>query len=79
MCAALAVVIGKPVPAILLAALAALLAFTRVYLSQHFTEDVLAGAFVGTVVTIGVYYLLYRTAWGERTALDGGPFRPLEQ
>lgn len=74
MCAALAVVVGKPVPAALLAVLAALLAFTRVYLSQHFTEDALAGAFVGTVVTIGVYFLLYRTAWGRRPALDRGPF-----
>lgn len=79
MCAALAVVVGKPVPAAILAVLAALLAFTRVYLSQHFTEDVLAGAFVGTVVTIGVYYLLYRTTWGKRPALDRGPFGPKNQ
>ncbi len=75
MCAALAVVVGKPVPAALLAVLAALLAFSRVYLSQHFSEDVLAGALVGTVVTIGVYFLLYRTAWGRRTAMDRPPFR----
>lgn len=79
MCAALAVVVGKQVPAALLAVLAAVLAFTRVYLSQHFTEDALAGAFVGTVVTIGVYYLLYRTAWGRRPAFDRCPFRPQNQ
>ncbi|MBK7247727.1 MAG: phosphatase PAP2 family protein [Flavobacteriales bacterium] len=74
MCAALAVVIGRSKPAALLAVLAALLAFTRVYLSQHFTEDALAGAFVGTVVAVGVYFLLYRTAWGKRTTLDRAPF-----
>lgn len=74
MCAGLAVVIGKPLPAALLAILAVLLAFTRVYLSQHFTEDALAGALVGTVITIGVYFLLYRTAWGDRQALDRSPF-----
>ncbi|MBZ0206312.1 MAG: phosphatase PAP2 family protein [Flavobacteriales bacterium] len=75
MCAALAVIGGKPVPAALLAVLAAVLAFSRVYLSQHFTEDVLAGALLGTVVATGVYMLLYRTAWGSRPALDRAPFR----
>lgn len=74
MCAALAVVVGKPLPAALLALLASLLAFTRVYLSQHFTEDALAGALLGTTVAIGVYFLLYRTAWGRWPALDRGPF-----
>lgn len=75
MCAALAVIGGRPVPAALLAILAAVLAFSRVYLSQHFTEDALAGALLGTVVAIGVYVLLYRTAWGRRPALDRAPFR----
>lgn len=75
MCAALAVVVGRPVPAALLAVLATVLAFSRVYLSQHFTEDVLAGALVGTSLAIGVFFLLYRTAWGKRPALDRTPFK----
>ena len=75
MCAALAVVVGKPLPAAFLAVLAAVLAFTRVYLSQHFTEDAIAGALIGTAVSIGVFYMLYRTTWGKRPALDRAPFR----
>lgn len=74
MCLALAVIIGRKGPALLLALLAALLAFSRVYLSQHFTEDILAGAFVGCLTGTAMYVLLYRSNWGVRPALDGSPF-----
>jgi membrane-associated phospholipid phosphatase len=41
----------------LLAVLAILFALTRVYLSQHFLEDVLVGSLIGTLtaVFIGLY------------------------
>jgi membrane-associated phospholipid phosphatase len=31
-------------------------AYSRIYLSQHFAEDVLAGSFVGVAITLSVYY-----------------------
>lgn len=72
MCCALSVIIGRVRWAWPLALLAALLAFSRVYLSQHFTEDILAGSLLGTVTGLGMYWWLYvsafsRRAWLERT------------
>lgn len=75
MCLALAVLANARWSSILLALGAALLAFSRVYLSQHFTEDVLAGAVLGIVTGIGCYYLLYRGRWGQDPRLDRSPFR----
>lgn len=75
MCLALAVVMGRQGPAFLLALGAALLAFSRVYLSQHFTEDVLAGAFLGCLVGTAIYVLLYMGPWGREVRLDRSPFR----
>ncbi len=75
MCLALAVIIARKGPAMLLAVFAALLAFSRVYLSQHFTEDILAGAFLGCLTGTAAYVLLYRSKWGSGPALDGSPFR----
>ncbi len=69
MCCALCVIDGRPLRAPLYAGLAALLAFSRVYLSQHFTEDVLAGAAIGTVTTALVWWLLQRRSeavWMDR-------------
>ena len=74
MCLALAVIIGRRVPAALLAVLAAVLAFSRVYLSQHFTEDILAGALIGTLSGVAVHWLLYQGPWARRTRLDRSPF-----
>ncbi|MFT3885824.1 MAG: phosphatase PAP2 family protein [Flavobacteriales bacterium] len=75
MCLALAVVIGRRGPAVLLALFAASLGFSRIYLSQHFTEDVLAGAIVGTCMSIVVYRMVYKGRWGHHPALDRSPFR----
>ena len=75
MCLALAVVIGNRAAAIGLAVLAALLALSRVYLSQHFTEDILAGALVGTVVTTAVFGLLYQGRYAHDARLDRSPFK----
>lgn len=74
MCMALAIVFARPWVAALLAVVASILAYSRVYLSQHFTEDILAGAMVGSLVGIGVYLLLYRGKWARRNGLDRSPF-----
>lgn len=70
MCFAAAVLIGRPVPAVLLALLAGLLAFTRVYLSQHFTEDVLCGAMIGTCTAWLAYRWLYTSTFAKKQWLD---------
>ena len=45
---------------------AALLAFSRVYLSQHFTQDALAGSTLGTLSGIVVHHWLYRSAFANK-------------
>ncbi|MBX2972953.1 MAG: phosphatase PAP2 family protein [Flavobacteriales bacterium] len=70
MCFVLAVLVGRRSWAVLLALLAALLAHTRVHLSQHFTEDVLAGAAIGTITAVAVHHWLYRSAFAGKPWLD---------
>lgn len=79
MCLALAVVAGRPRIAVLLALLAALLGYSRIYLSQHFLQDVLAGAALGTAMATAVYFLLYRGRWSADGALGRSPFRRQNQ
>ena len=45
---------------ILLVILATLGAYSRIYLSQHFTADVFAGVLVGVLITVFCYAVLYR-------------------
>ncbi len=40
--------------------IACLVAFSRIYLSQHFLIDTMAGSFIGTTGTFGIYLLFYR-------------------
>ncbi len=47
----------------LLLTLALFTGYTRIYLNQHFFEDVFAGAMVGTVTAMAVYFLLLKTRW----------------
>ena len=70
MCFALAVIVGRKGAAGAFAVLGAVLAFSRVYLSQHFTEDILAGATLGTVTAGLVYYWLYVSPSGKRPWFD---------
>lgn len=70
MCLALAVLSRRRAWGYALGSLAAILAYTRVYLSQHFTEDILVGAAIGTVTALVVYQWLYRSAFSERSFLD---------
>jgi membrane-associated phospholipid phosphatase len=44
--------------------MACLVAFSRVYLSQHFLMDITAGSLIGTIGTLAVYMLFYKR---ERT------------
>lgn len=69
-CFALAVIIGRQRWALAFALIAATLAFSRVYLSQHFTEDILAGSLLGTVTGLLVYWWLYRSSFSRRSWLD---------
>ncbi|MDI6912240.1 phosphatase PAP2 family protein [Nocardioides sp.] len=62
---------------LLAVALAALMAFSRVYVGAHFPLDVLAGLALGALVT-GTSYLLARPAVRALVAwLAGTPLRPL--
>ncbi|MCC7502665.1 MAG: phosphatase PAP2 family protein [Flavobacteriales bacterium] len=79
MCLAYAVLIAQRVPAVLLAFLAAGLGLSRVYLSQHFTEDVVAGASIGTLTAYLVYRWLYFSPFASRNWLDRSPFRRQNQ
>ena len=73
MCLALAVLAGRVRWAGWLAVGAAFMAFSRVYLSQHFTEDILAGAFLGTVTAWAVHRWLYGRPMMGRSGLDRRP------
>ena len=75
MCFVAAVLIGRPWAAAVLAILAGLLAFSRVYLSQHFVEDVLCGAIIGTGISWLVYRWLFQSAFAQRSWLDGSLIR----
>lgn len=44
-------------------------AFSRVYISQHFFEDVYVGSIIGTSVTLLAVYLLHNKSWGEKGAV----------
>lgn len=45
--------------------MAILVGFSRVYLSQHFFEDIYAGSIIGTLVSLAVVAYLRDKAWGE--------------
>lgn len=73
MCMAMAVLLNRVGWAALLAVLASFIAFSRVYLSQHFTEDILAGAAIGVFSCTVSYVLLYRSKWAQRPWIDRRP------
>ena len=53
---------------------AVLTAFSRVYLSQHFFQDVFAGAVLGVVLTFQLIWWLENTDWYHSPKLDGRLF-----
>jgi membrane-associated phospholipid phosphatase len=74
-CLALAILFPTQGRAFLLACLASVIAFSRIYLSQHFTVDVVAGAAIGMATTLFCWYLWYRRSTLESRWLDRRPFR----
>ena len=52
--------------------MAVLVGYSRIYLSQHFTSDVLAGSFIGVLMTIVALYLVDRKqpAWYDKSLLS---------
>ncbi len=75
MCLAWVVIIGKPRWAAILALVAVLLAYSRIYLSQHFVQDTLAGAALGSFTAALVYLWLYRSDFAKKLWLDKRAFR----
>lgn len=69
MCFSLAVIIGGGRNGVLFALLAGLLAYTRVYISQHFMEDVLAGAWLGSIVAWAAYRWTHVWSFSRKTWL----------
>lgn len=51
--------------------IAALTAFSRVYLAQHFMEDIVAGAVLAVILTFQLRYLLQDSVWLNSARLDG--------
>lgn len=47
-------------------ALGWLAAISRVYISQHFFEDVYVGSVIGTITTLVLFAWLHQKTWGER-------------
>jgi len=54
--------------------LAALTAFSRVYLAQHFMEDIIAGAIIAVVLTFQLIWWMENTKWYHSAKLDGRLF-----
>ncbi len=50
---------------------AVITAFSRVYLAQHFFQDVFAGAVLGVVLTFQLIWWLENTEWYHSPKLDG--------
>lgn len=62
-CLVLVLFIQKPVWALFLGFVAIIASYSRVYLAQHFFEDVFAGAIIGVSGTLIVYFLFERKNW----------------
>ena len=69
MCLALTVLVGRKGWGVWFALLAALIAYSRVYLNQHFALDIWAGMVIGSAVTWSTYYFLYRSRYSDRAWL----------
>ncbi len=57
---ALAVLVKNKVLKSLFFCIALLIGYSRIYLSQHFFEDVYAGSLIGVITTICVYYFIQK-------------------
>lgn len=51
--------------------LAVITAYSRVYLSQHFFEDIVVGSIVGSTICFLSLWLINQPQWGEKGLLEG--------
>ncbi|MEZ4720436.1 MAG: phosphatase PAP2 family protein [Flavobacteriales bacterium] len=65
----LAFVLRKPKWQLVCLAMALTTAFSRVYLSQHFMQDIVAGSIIGSGFSLIVIFLLKNRQWGEKGLL----------
>lgn len=80
MCFSLAVIFGRKAwSGALLAVVAGLLAYSRIYLSQHFLRDAAAGSALGLAVALAVWWWLYRSDFSGRPWLVRSPFKRQNQ
>ena len=54
--------------------IAALTAFSRVYLAQHFMEDVISGSIIAVIMTFHMIWWLENTKWYNSSKLEGRLF-----
>lgn len=74
LCLSLALIVNQRGWAIAFAVVGVLLAGSRVWISQHFTEDVVAGALLGSLTAWLSYVLLY-DVWRNVQWMERSPFR----
>ncbi len=58
---ALALIVENKILKLLFFIIASLVGYSRIYLSQHFFEDVYAGSLIGVVTTLIMFYFLKKT------------------
>lgn len=68
----LALILDKPAYKLLFFIIALLVGYSRIYLSQHFFEDVYAGSLIGVVITIFVFYFIQKNteSWYEKSLIS---------
>ncbi|HEY0895686.1 MAG TPA: phosphatase PAP2 family protein [Sphingobacteriaceae bacterium] len=60
----------------LLVAVAAVAAFSRVYLAQHFVLDIVVGSVLGVFMSFHLNYVLLNSRWYRSDQLEGRVFGP---
>lgn len=60
----------------LILTIAILTAFSRIYLAEHFFQDVVAGAILGVILTFQLIYFLENSKWFYSQKLDKGFINP---
>ena len=66
----LVLILKRPKLDVFFIALAVIIAYSRIYLSQHFLGDIFAGSMIGIGASLTVYTLLYQTKIIEKASLD---------
>jgi membrane-associated phospholipid phosphatase len=71
LCLSLSLLTKNKIQQVLLFIAACLIAYSRIYLSQHFLIDAVAGSFIGVIVTLVYYYfhLKINAEWTDKSIL----------